>query len=204
MTETDFDVRPFSAEMAEDIRDHKWFFWVVGILSTLFGAAAIIMPNVATLAAPIVIGAVLAAQGVIACIAAFQARKTSRIAMGVALGLLSLAAGVVLLVYPLSGIVVLTLILTGFLLGGGALKLYYAWKMHDSAGWGWMAVAGLLSIALGALIWSGLPGTAFWILGLLVGIDLVFYGISMIATVMAARKLAKEWSNEDSFASQTS
>jgi uncharacterized membrane protein HdeD (DUF308 family) len=178
------------ADLAEEIHEHKWYFWIGGALAVVAGACAILMPYVATLAAGLVIGAILAVNGLIQCVVSFKARRASRVAMSFVLGLLGLAAGVFLLVYPLGGVVALTLVLTAFFLAGGLLKLYFAWSVRPSKGGIWLAVAGLLSIGLGVLIWSGLPGTAFWVLGLLVGIDLIFFGITLLATVMEARGLA--------------
>lgn len=175
---------------ARQITSHKWFFWISGILAIVLGIFAIIMPHVATLAAEIVIGAIFFASGVVACITAFQARRASRIAAGFLLGLLSVAAGLILLFAPLSGIFALTIVLIAFFVAGGLLKLYFAWKIRPSRGWGWMTFGGLLSVALGALIWSGLPGTAFWALGLLVGIDLIFYGVTLVGLLLAARRVA--------------
>lgn len=187
MTEKD-ERDPLPPGLADEITEHKWFFWIGGILSILFGAFAILMPHVATLAAGLAIGIILAANGVVGCITAFRARRASRIAMGFFLGVLCLAAGVLLLAFPVSGIIALTLVLTAFLLASGVLKLFFAWQIRPSAGWAWMLTGGLLSIGLGIIIWSGLPGTAFWVLGLIVGIDLIFYGATLLAMIIAARR----------------
>lgn len=191
MTEM-LDASSAPSEFADDIHENRWFFWVGGVLSIVFGVLAILMPYIATLAAELVIGAVLAMSGAVEAATAFKARRKTRIAMRFFLGLLSLAAGVLLLIDPLSGIFALTIVLTAFFLASGALKLYFAWKLHPEQGWGWMTFGGILTMGLGILVWSGLPGSAFWVLGLLVGIDLIFYGSTLIATVVVAQRYVEK------------
>lgn len=109
-------------------------------------------------------------------------------AAAIFIGLLSIAAGLFLLLFPLEGVVALTLVLIALFLAAGVVKCAYAWKLRDGKGWGWMLAAGLASLTFGVLIWTGLPGSAFWVLGLLVGIDLMFYGASLLALVITARR----------------
>lgn len=109
-------------------------------------------------------------------------------AAAIFIGLLSIAAGLFLLLFPLEGVVALTLVLIALFLAAGVVKCAYAWKLRDGKGWGWMLAAGLASLTFGVLIWTGLPGSAFWVLGLLVGIDLMLYGASLLALVIAARR----------------
>lgn len=58
-------------------------------------------------------------------------------------------------------------------------------RLRDN--WGWLLVSGLLSLIAGVLIWIGWPSSAAWALGLLVGIELIFGGWSMILLALAAR-----------------
>lgn len=92
-----------------------------------------------------------------------------------------LITGLVFVVYPLSGAVVLTLFLGIFFLVIGICKLLlsFFWKMRP--GWKWLFFAGVFSLFLGLLVIFGLPGTAVWAVGLMLGIDLILFGITLIA-----------------------
>lgn len=71
--------------------------------------------------------------------------------------------------------------LTAYFIAAGILKAVHALQHRGIVGWGWALVSGLISVLLGVLIWSGFPGTALWALGLIVGIDLIFYGWALIS-----------------------
>lgn len=174
-----------------DLRGLKTWLWIAGSVTILFGIAGIASPFVVTLAAELLFGAVLAALGVLQIIrGAFAGGVESRL-WTFLFGLVSLAGGVVLLLYPLQGMLTLTIVLATFFVVGGILKLLGAWQMSPSRrhagglpgvrGWGWLALSGGLSVLLGVLLFAGLPSTAAWALGLLLGIDLMFLGASEIA-----------------------
>lgn len=172
---------------AAEIREHKALFWIGGIVSVILGCLALAAPYLATLAAQLTIGGLLAIGGLVVALTAFRARRASSIAAMFVLGLLGIAAGVVLLVFPVGGILALTTVLIAFFLSSGATRLYLAYRLRPHRGWAWIGLGGLLSIALGAIIFAALPGSAFWTLGILVGIDFLFYGITLIALVMSVR-----------------
>ncbi len=104
-------------------------------------------------------------------------------------GLLGVAAGLVLLVWPVSGAVSLTLVLTAFFIVEGVASIMYALdhKRQLSGRWGLMLFSGVVDLVLAAIIIAGLPGTALWALGVLVGINMVFGGASLIGLGLAAR-----------------
>ena len=101
----------------------------------------------------------------------------------------AIAAGVLLLVWPLSGVLTLTLLLIVFFTIEGVLTIMYALehKKELSGRWGWMLASGIVDLVLAAIILAGLPGTAAWAIGLLVGINLLFGGVSMIAMALHAK-----------------
>ena len=103
--------------------------------------------------------------------------------------MLAIAAGIVLLAWPISGAVSLTLLLIVFFTIEGVLSIMYALehKKELSGRWGWMLTSGIIDLVLAAIILAGLPGTAAWALGLLVGINMLFGGTAMIAMAMHAR-----------------
>jgi uncharacterized membrane protein HdeD (DUF308 family) len=107
-------------------------------------------------------------------------------------GILGVAAGVVLLRWPLSGALSLTFVLTLFLLLEGVLSIMFALehKRQLSGRWGMMLISGVVDLILAGIIFAGLPGTAAWAIGLLVGINMVFGGSALIAMALHAREAA--------------
>ena len=111
--------------------------------------------------------------------------------MDFVLSLLYLLSGLLLLAYPLTGVFTLTLFLAAFFLAEGVFKLIHAFRMRPAARWGWIVFSGVISLILGFLVLAGLPLTAFWAIGLVVGIDLIFGGWSIIMLSMAVRSAAR-------------
>jgi len=178
---------------AETIRKYSTWFTIYGIAMIILGALAVFAPNVATFAAEILIGWLLIASGVFGLIAVLTAGSS---APGYWWNLLTaivyLLAGVALLWHPTAGVLTLTIILAAYLLATGIAKIVLAlgYRQAVPGAWGWMLVSALIDIALGVLIVSGLPGTAVWVLGLLIGINLLFTGIALTMVALAVRSLA--------------
>lgn len=169
-------------------RGLRTWLWITGIVSGVIGALAIIFPFAATLAAELVIGAILVVSGVVELVRAFAMRRNGSLVWNVLFGLAALAAGVILLVWPLQGMVTLTIVVGIFFLIGGAFKLVAGFGLRPFPGWGWIGFSGALSMLLGLILLFGLPGTAMWAVGLLVGIDLIFLGAAEIAMAYALRR----------------
>jgi uncharacterized membrane protein HdeD (DUF308 family) len=102
----------------------------------------------------------------------------------------ALLAGLSLLWSPISGLVTLTVVLIVYFIIDGILTILLGLdhRRELSDGWQWIVVSGVIDLILAAILISGLPGTVFWAVGLLVGIDLAFSGISVIGLALAARK----------------
>lgn len=104
---------------------------------------------------------------------------------------LFLAAGIYLLVAPLEGTFTLTVVLAPFLIGFGLVRLYSALRGRDEPGAALVALSGAAGVVLGVLIAVELPSSADWAIGLLVGVDLMFYGFTATWTALAGRELAR-------------
>ena len=106
---------------------------------------------------------------------------------------MSLAVGVLLIWYPLAGAVSLTILLTAFFIAEGIFQLVTSIAYRDAMGgsWGWLLVSGIADLALAAIIILGWPVTAVWVLGLLVGINLITSGFAIVMAALAGREVAK-------------
>ena len=177
------------SRLSQAVREHWKLFLIEGIILVILGILAILVPPLATIAVTILIGWLFLISGVAGLITTFGARHAPGFWWSLLSALLGIAAGLVLLVWPLSGAISLTLLLIVFFIIEGVLSIMYAveHKRELTGQWGWMLVSGIIDLILAAMIWGGLPSTAAWALGLLVGINMLFGGSAMIAMAMHAR-----------------
>jgi uncharacterized membrane protein HdeD (DUF308 family) len=177
------------SRLSQAVREHWKLFLIEGIILVVLGILAILVPPLATIAVTILIGWLFLISGVAGLITTFGARNAPGFWWSLLSALLGVAAGLVLLVWPLSGAISLTLLLIVFFIIEGVLSIMYAveHKRELTGQWGWMLVSGIIDLILAAMIWGGLPSTAAWALGLLVGINMLFGGSAMIAMAMHAR-----------------
>ncbi|PPS42216.1 HdeD family acid-resistance protein [Chroococcidiopsis sp. TS-821] len=153
---------------------------IVGILLVIIGLAAIARPVYATIAATIAFGWIFIFAGIAQFIYAFGSRGAGQFVWKLLLSILYFVAGLVVLTNILPGAIALTLILGITIFIQGALQVFIAFNLRPARNWGWVLFSGILGIILGILIWSEWPFNADWLLGLFVGITLLFNGIWMI------------------------
>ncbi|HTV95630.1 MAG TPA: DUF308 domain-containing protein [Steroidobacteraceae bacterium] len=183
------DLERMQAAVAASLHQHWRLYLAEGIILLLLGFAAILIPPVATIAVAILLGWVLLLSGVVGLISTFRMRGTPGFGWSLFSAVIGIAAGVVLLAWPLSGAFSLTLILSVFLLFEGVASIMLALQhRHGFSGrWALLLVSGIIDLILAAIIFLGLPGTAAWAIGLLVGINLVFGGSALISMALHAR-----------------
>ena len=178
---------------ADTLRKYSTWFTVYGVLLALLGILAIAMPYIATLATSIFIGWLLVASSVLGLYAVYSAGKDAPgFWWNLITAILYLAAGIMLLINPVTGALSLTIVLAAYLLAGGVTKIVLGFqhKKDIPNAWFWILFSGLVDIVLAFLIIQGLPGTAFWAIGLLVGINLVMMGIAIVFTAQSCKKMA--------------
>jgi uncharacterized membrane protein HdeD (DUF308 family) len=180
MSTNNADLDRLQSAVANSLHIHWRLFLTEGIVLLVLGVIAIVVPPIATIAVEILIGWLLLVSGVVGLIATLRARSAPGFGWSLVSAILGIAAGIVLLGWPLSGALSLTMILTVFLVLEGVVSILYALehKREISGRWGAMLFSG---------IFAGLPGTAAWAIGLLVGIKLVFGGSALIAMALHAR-----------------
>ena len=182
----------FRQELASSLHDHWKSYLFEGIVLLLLGAAAIIVPQIATLTVALLIGWLLLFSGVIGLITTFQMRPAPGFWWSLVSALIAIAAGIVLLASPAGGAITLTFVLIAFFIIEGIASIMFALdhKRELSGQWGWMLASGIIDLALAIMIFAGLPSTAAWAVGLLVGINMIFGGSALIAMALHARKSA--------------
>jgi uncharacterized membrane protein HdeD (DUF308 family) len=175
------------------IHEHWKTFLAEGIILVILGIIAIIVPQVATLAVTIMIGWLFLITGAVGLYTTFAMRNMPGFWWSLISALISIAAGVVLLGWPVSGVLSLTFVLIAFFVIEGIATIMFAFDHRNelSGRWGWMLFSGIVDLVLAGLIFAGLPSSAGWAIGLLVGINLVFGGVAMVAMALAARDAVK-------------
>ena len=183
------DARRIQTAVAGSLRLHWKFFLIEGLVLLALGIAAIVVPPLATVAVEVLIGWVVLLSGIVGLLSTLRARSAPGFGWSLLSAVVGIVAGVVLLTWPLSGAVSLTVILTAFLALEGVLSIFFALdhRREMSGRWSFMLASGLVDLVLAGLIFVGLPDTAAWAIGLLVGINLVFGGFALIAMALRAR-----------------
>ncbi len=186
------DIERIQAEVATSLHEHWRLFLAEGIVLLILGLGAILLPPLATLAVAVIVGWVLLLSGAAGLVSTLRMRGAPGFGWSLFSAMLGIAAGFVLLRWPLSGAFSLTVILTVFLLfeGIASIMLALSHRHGFSARWGLMLVSGIVDLVLAGIIFLGLPGTAAWAIGLLVGINLVFGGSALISMALHARNSA--------------
>jgi uncharacterized membrane protein HdeD (DUF308 family) len=176
--------------VASAIHAHWQLFLVEGVVLIVLGIAAIIVPVIATLAFTLVIGWLFLISGVVGLVTTFWMRNAPGFWWSLLSAIIAIAAGIILLLWPISGTVSLTLVLIAFFFVEGVATIMYAiqHRAQLSHRWGWMLASGIVDLILAGIIFAGLPETATWALGLLVGINMLFGGTAMIGMALAARQ----------------
>jgi uncharacterized membrane protein HdeD (DUF308 family) len=189
MTAAQSDEARALQQLGGAVSRHWVLFLSEGIALVILGLLALMAPAVASVAATVFFGWILLLSGIVGLFATFRARQAPGFGWSLLSALVGIVAGVLLLAWPVQGTVSLTAVLIAFLLVEGGVSIMYALE-HRSAlshRWGWMLASGILDVALGVLLFVGLPGTALWALGLLLGINLLFGGWALILMALRAR-----------------
>jgi len=169
----------------------KRLMWL-GIVLIVLGAVAILTPLMAGTAVVIVIGILLLMAGIGQIIQGWQAPSWSEKIIPLVLGGITTVAGTGVIGHPLFGLGFLTLLLIIFFVIEGIWQIIASFSYRPVSGWVWMLISGVISVALGILIWRQWPVSGMWAVGVLVGVHLLTTGISMMAIAFTIKQLTRE------------
>lgn len=158
------------------------------VLLILLGLAALALPLAAGIAVTALIAWLLLFGGVAHLVFAFHVRGAGAHLWEALVGVAYLVAGVFLFLHPLAGLVSLTLFLGAYLFVKGVLEVVTYIATRGLAGGIWLLLDGVISVLLALMIWAHLPYAATWAVGTLLGIAILFSGISRLALSLAARR----------------
>lgn len=165
----------------ETLRPYRGVLIFEGIIFAILGCLAIALPQLFTIAIELIIGWLFIIAGIFLFFRAFKWREEEGFWPTLLSSIFNLVIGILLLFYPVAGVLSLTMLLIAFFILDGVSKLFLSFQLKPVKNWGWLLVSGVLSLALAILLIAGWPGTAAWAIGLLVGINMLFSGISLIA-----------------------
>jgi uncharacterized membrane protein HdeD (DUF308 family) len=184
------DVNNLQSAMSASVREHWKAFLFEGILLAVLGLAAMTLPPLASLAVTIFLGWMFLISGVAGLALTFWARGMPGFWWSLVSAALAIAVGIILLAQPVQGTLTLTIVVGVYFLAEGVATIMYALEHRRelSERWSWLLIAGIMDLLIAAIIITGLPGSAAWAVGLLVGINLLFGGATLIGMALAARK----------------
>ena len=175
------------AVIQTELRDHWQRFVAEGVVLALIGVAAIVLPNVATLAVAVLVGWLLFVAGIAGTIAALGARRAPGFAYSLMLSLLTAVLGALLALQPVTAIITLTIAMIVYFVAHGAAMVMLAISLRNqSRNWPALIVSGVVDFLLAAIVVSGWPETATWAMGLLLGVNLLFYGTGLALAAVGA------------------
>lgn len=163
----------------------------ISVLVIMAGVLAIIMPPVSGIVAAILVGWLLMFCGIAHLVYAWDTRHSGGHLWGTLLGIVYIIAGGYILVHPAAGLASLTLMLAAYLLAEAILEFILAYQLRLVHGSGWLVFDGVVTLVLAMMIFWTWPASTEWVIGTLVGISLIFSGMTRLAISMAVRRMTK-------------
>jgi uncharacterized membrane protein HdeD (DUF308 family) len=166
--------------------------WIValGVVYVITGLIALSSVALATVASVFVVGIMMLIAGASEVVNAFQMKSWGKFVLWILLGLLYIVAGILTFENPLLAAALLTLMLGVALVASGIMRIMLAFSMRGETPWVWVLLSGAITLLLGIVILVHWPVSGLYILGLFLGIDLVFAGVSWIGVGLGLRRTA--------------
>ena len=164
---------------------------VWAILLIVFGFLAIAIPFATSWGVIVVIAWLIVFSGVFQFIHAFQSKGVGHILWKLLVAVLYLIVGCYFLLHPVLGVAGFTLALAIFFVVEGVFDLVAYFPTRAIPGSGWILFDGIVTLALGVLVWRQWPSSSMWVIGTLVGISMIFTGMTRLMLSLAVRRVAR-------------
>jgi uncharacterized membrane protein HdeD (DUF308 family) len=181
-----------SSTIATQVKHATGWSIAISLLMILAGLLAIGLPLAAGIAVNIVVAWMLIISGVAHLVFGWHIRAMGGAIWQALLGVLYAGIGVYLLLRPVAGLVTLTLALAIYLFVEGLLELILSFQIHPRQGWGWLLFDGVVTLILAVMIWRTWPASTEWVVGTLVGISMIFSGMTRLMLSLAAGSLVSK------------
>jgi uncharacterized membrane protein HdeD (DUF308 family) len=174
--------------LAEAKKITGWYL-TAAVLFIILGIFAVIEPGIAGLGVTLRVGWILAIGAVFHFVAAFKGGGAKQVIFQVLIGILYGIGGFYFLTHTIMATGTLTLLLAGIILAEGVIEVISYFRLRKEGASAWLLFNGLITLALGALIWLHWPSSTVWAIGTLVGINLLMTGITRLMFGLAIRKM---------------
>jgi uncharacterized membrane protein HdeD (DUF308 family) len=193
MTTVDPSINDVQRAVRDALHAHWVLFLTQGVIMVMLGAVAFVAPTMATIAVDIFVGWLFLISGIFGLAALFAVRTVPGFIWTLITAALSVIVGALLIWKPVEGTFSLTLVLTAFFIVEGIFQIVASFTSRDAipGSWGWMLASGLADLVLAAIIIAGWPLSAGWVLGLIVGVNLVTSGLAVVMAAIAGRKVVQ-------------
>ncbi len=183
------------ASMDPEVREglaKSWkpLMWI-GVIAIAVGCVAIVVPAAASVGTAIFIGWILIFVGAFLVAGAFMAHSIGSVVLRLLWAALTVIVGVYLVVEPHNGTLTLTLVLGLYFIFMGVTRVTAAFLGRGQQGAGLVGLSGVLGLLIGALVLAKFPSSADWAIGLLVGIDLIFAGWTLLSVALVGKDLSR-------------
>ena len=182
--------KPFGAPLLAPLRAKSGWIIALGVIYVIAGLIALGSIVEATVVSVFIVGIMMLIAGVAEVFNAFQMKSWGKFLLWVLLGALYIVAGFVTFENPLLAAAILTLILGIALVASGIMRIVLAFSVREGVPWIWVVVSGVITLLLGLIILAHWPVSSLYILGLFLGIDLVFAGVGWIGLGLGLRRSA--------------
>jgi uncharacterized membrane protein HdeD (DUF308 family) len=179
MSEASSEATQVKSALLDGIRSNARLAVITGIIMLVCGFVAVVSPFIAGLSVTIIVGAMLLVSGASQCLLAFQAGAFSQGLLIFIMGALTAVVGGYMIGQPVSGLAAITIFLAAYFIVTGIFELIGALQIRGADGWGWMLFNGIITLALGVMIWRQFPVSGAWAIGTLFGIKMVFGGLAL-------------------------
>jgi uncharacterized membrane protein HdeD (DUF308 family) len=174
------------------IVSHWGWFAALGVAMIALGVFALGDVVAVTLISVLFIGAMLLVGGIVQVIHAFFTRNGwSMVVLNLVGGILYIIGGVLIMMEPAAGSVFITILLLVALVVGGGFRIAIAVQHRDLPGWWLLAIGGVISVLLGVMLYATLPWSGLWVLGTLIGIELIVQGVTWLQVGLTLRRLRR-------------
>jgi uncharacterized membrane protein HdeD (DUF308 family) len=180
----------------EAIRGNWAWFLALGFILIIVGTIAVAMPFVASLATAVTFGVLLLVGGIAQLVGAFWTRDWSGFFLSLLMGILYFVLGLFFLRDPGDALLAMTLLLACVLMVGGLFRIIGS-LMYRFPHWGWTLVGGIINLVLGIMIWQQWPVSGLWVIGLFLGIDLIFTGWTWVMLALAVKNVQPRAATRD-------
>lgn len=163
---------------------------VWGVVTIILGIVAMMAPLMTGISITVLVGIILVAAGIARMVWAFGAASLGQGLLKFGLGGLTLLCGILMLARPVFALGTLTLFLAAYFVVDGIFEIVASFQLKPDSGWGWLLFGGIVSLALGVMIWREFPVSGAWAVGILVGVKLLFAGMQMVTVGSVVRSAA--------------